>query len=348
MMKTKNHLTVVNPQKKLNIMENSRKISYFGFILSFLILSLTACQENIVEPNANDTPTYQTEQIYPITDFTTLPETGRPDNTLSTRGDLADIDDVPAVRTGSSIHCHGTPYECKKMYMDFFRKPLKPGQRVGVQTPVSLDLENMAINHQNCYRYYSQVGVMDFCGYIGKDREHPLNIETNGNYRIQVSALSNNRNLDVFVFKHRLFSDGRVDTTVVAYSTLPAGHTETLHLTEAGYYTIVVDEKVSNPVGSDYILSVSKNTPIKTTPILRTDGTLVYQFSLVSPPSNNEYLIGWSFKKKISRQWVDLGSYGYQNTFIFSCSSCDYLVSPVYQSTIVNATREGSGTLIRP
>lgn len=350
-MKASTHFrySFVNSLKKTNIMKLKTFPKTALLFCTLLLSSLTACKEDAVAPDSFDLQPAQVvenKQIYPVTDITAIAENGRPITTLSTRGDLADIDDVPVVKTGSTIHCHGTPYQCVMMNLEHFRtrNSIKPGQRLGIYDPLSLD--GYDYNNYECYRQHFNVGVIEVCGYKGKDKEHPLYIETAGNYRLQLTPRFNSRNLDLFVYKLTVRPTGKIDTSVVAMSILPAGQTETIHLTEAGFYTIVVDDKSPSVSQSDYILALSHNTAVRTIPILLSDNSLVYQFT--APSSSYKMLIGWNFKRKISGVLTDLGTYPTNSTFRFSCEMCDYYVSPVYYNTSTGLEEEGAATVIKP
>jgi hypothetical protein len=320
----------------------SSKTAFLTLVL--LCLSLNACQkENIA---LTETPSV-TEQDFPITDIIALDDKTPikfPTGGLDTRGDLPDIDDVPVVVTGIIINCDLTPVECAKLKLEGrVINAIKPGQRLGIAGPLTLA---GAGNQYRCYRYITDEGIRDFCGYNSNDKDHPLNITANGNYRIQLSAINDNTNLDMFIYRHTVKSNGDIDTTVVAYSNLPAGMTETIHLTKKGYYTIVVDGKAVSTNSSGYVLSVSSDTDVRVRPILTSDNELVYQFR--SLPQVGLELKYWSFRKKVLGQWIELGRFDPTSTFGFSCNSCDYLVSPVYLKTATNTLIEGEGTLFRP
>ena len=346
-MKTYFVLDCVSPKNEMITMKGNLTHRVLTLTFTLLLLSFHSCREDAVLPSPSDVPT--SKAIYPTDNVIIIEDSGRPSNTLETRGVIADIDDVTVARAGGSTIIGGLDSFFNKMHNRPGR--ISIGMRIGISDTISLNLRDNTFNDYNCYR----INANDFCGYIGKDRDHALNISENGNYRIQVTPLSNTRNLDVFVYKHVLLPNGIIDSTVVASSTLPAGKTETVQLTEAGYYTIVVDEKVSTPRGSDYILAVSRNTPVVTTPILKGDGTLAYQFSLKHPVSFqlDKTLIAWSLKKKIvapfGGRWSDLGEYPVTSTFIFTDMSADYAIAPVYKNRIYpNTITVGDGTLIRP
>jgi hypothetical protein len=350
----------VNYQKNSNLMKvvNHSKIGFFTLLLFFF--SFNACQKDAASPAISESipmTELKSEKAYPIDNITPIyeiPKNQRLSSGLQMRGELADIEDVPVVTSGSTINCHGTPEQCLIIYLENLRflNAIKPGQRLGIYSSLSLHNANVAqnINNYTCYRYISEVGIRDFCGYIGKDKDHPFNIKTDGNYRIQLTPKNTTRNLDLFVYKLEV-KNGEIDTTLVAFSTLPAGKTETIHLTKKGYYTIVVDERVSNSIGSDYILAVSGDTRVKTIPILQENNELVYQFALkpnLSPSNNDNQLVAWSFQRKINGVLTDLGYYPVNSTFNFLCETCDYLVAPVYAHKITGKIEEEAATLLRP
>ncbi len=346
-MKTRTLFSFVNLQKKTNIMKSNYFPKTVICTLALSLLSLIACQKDAVAPDTFDTTTaVENKPLYAVNDITDIAETGRLLSSLTTRGDLADIEDTPVITTGSTINCIGTPYQCASSYLEFLRtiNAIKPGQRLGVYD--ALALTGNSRNDYECYTQHTQVGVMQLCGYKGKDKDHPLHIKTTGNYRVQLTPKYNDRNLDMFIYKHTVRPNGKIDTTVVAMSTMSEGQTETVHLTEEGFYTIVVDSKTSSPHNTDYILAVSNNTPVKTIPIVLIDNTLVYQFT--APSTSYKMLYGWNFKRKISGVLTDLGTYPANYTFRFSCETCDYLVSPVYYNTHTGHLEEGDATVVRP
>lgn len=347
-MKTFFCANTVNPKNHILTMKTTLFPKVLFLTLALILINFTSCQKDAIAPTTENSTLINSEQVFAVEDIVSLGDMGRPVSSIQTRGDLPDIDDVPVVTSGIIINCGGTPYECaiERLETQRFINAIKVGQRLGVYDNLAL---SSSTSKYNCYRHYSDIGVRDFCGYIGKEKDHALNIKTNGNYRIQLTPKSSTRNLDLFIYKHTVAPNGYIDSTLVSFSTLPAGLTETVHLKEAGYYTIVVDEKVSNPTGSDYILSVSTNTPVITVPILRSDNTLIYQF-IQNPASatKSRQLIAWNFKRKIGGVMTDLGNYSPFSTFRFTCSTCDYLVSPVYYNTNTGLNEEGTATVIRP
>jgi hypothetical protein len=311
-----------------------------------LLLSFNACQKENVQTIKSDTVDF-VESLYPIKDIIKLDDGTkmRPDpGILQTRGELADIEDVPVVTSGVISRCGGTPEQCLTLYLEDTHRAnsIKPGQRQGIYNGLSLD-DLEGFNKYNCYRSTTR----SYCGYTGKDKDHPLNISSDGNYRIQLSAKNADRNLDLFVYQHRVI-DSRIDTILVASSILHAGKTETIHLTEKGYYTLVVDEKTPHSIGSDYFIAVSLNTPVKAIPIVKSNNDLLYQFQHVLPSSQNLTFSSWAFRVKVNGVWQSMGNFPITTTFSFLCNTCDYLVSPVYINQSTGLTEEGSATLIRP
>jgi hypothetical protein len=341
---------IVNQVKNSITMKSAPFPKLALLIFGLVFISINACQRENIEISASEALAIEDNlSPYPITDIIKIDDSNvHPAARLPTRGGLPDIEDVPVVTSGSTINCQGTPEQCAEIYLQNLRfvNAIKPGQRLGVFGSLNLNAAP-DVNNYNCYRYISNVGILDFCGYVGKDKDHPLNLDANGNYRIQLSPKNANRNLDLFVYEHK-FVNGEIDTTLVAYSVLPAGETETVHLTKKGHYTIVVDEKNANSAGSDYVLSVSNNTPVKAVPILTASNNLNYQFKYAFNLKQGIKLIAWSFRKKINGNWTPVGNYTTNSTFKFGCGTCDYLVSPVYFNEYTGFVEEGDATLFRP
>ena len=341
--------TIFNLQNKTTTMKIRTHLAVKGTIAFLFLLSLNACQKDFTAPSVVTEAPLQTHQLYAIDKITSISDDlidPHQPSILSTRGTLPDIEDELVIVVGGSINCIGNPDSCLESAIKL-RMGLRidVGQRIGNLSALTL---NMGFNRKTCYRHYSEVGVMDMCGYTGKENNHVLDIKTDGNYRVQLSPKHTARNLDMFIYKYTPnYTTHRIDTALVAFSTLLAGKTETVHLTKKGYYTIVVDEHELSGTTSNYTLSVSENTDIKTTPILYNDD-LIYQFQSIKTLNPNTQLAAWNFKRKINGVLTNLGNYYPNNTFSFSCTTCDYLVSPVYINTLTGNTMEGAATMIRP
>jgi hypothetical protein len=340
----------VNHQKKTNLMKVTMRSKIGVFTLFLLLFGFNACQKDV---NVEDNPSYITKKPVsyreiPAGDIIPIEDNARQSPfDASPRAELADIEDVPVVTPGVISNCGGT--EDQKILCSLsFRNvnSIKPGQRKGIIDNLNT---NGGTSVTSCYNYNNQ----NVCGYIGKEALHPLFIGQDGNYRLQLTPKNPDRDFDVFVYKLSVLNTV-IHRTLVAHSVLPQGQTETLHITEDGVYDIVVDEypNKNGQVGvgdGNYILSLSPNTLIKTTPTYnKATDNVTYQFSLKSIKVGFQ-LKCWLFRKKIGNNWVNLGTYAPNDNFLFSCGTCDYLVSPIYESLIANTPpSEGKGTVIRP
>jgi hypothetical protein len=317
------------------------------FALIVLLLSLNACQKDAFAPSFEE-PMLQTPTSFDVQNIVAIPDV--PDAhqpaALGIRNNIPDIKDTLMPTIEVAIACFGTPDFCLELGLKVRRaNSIKQGNRIGKLNTVNL--EGNAFNSKNTYTYFSLGGVVAMGGYNGKERRHPLNIEADGNYRIQMSPLSPTRNLDMFVYKLEV-NNGQIDSTLVAFGTLPAGQTETVHITKKGYYTIIVDEKNAAGIDSDYLLAVSPFVNIKTTSSMQ-NSSLVYKFDLLTSISIYN-LTGWVFKKKINGVWTNVGTYAPNLSFTFGCNTCDYLVAPVFDLNTTPAVEiiEGTSTLIHP
>jgi hypothetical protein len=319
------------------------------FALIVLLFSLNACQKDAIAP-AIEASSLQTPSSIDVQNIVTVPDVPDARQTLSlgTRNNIPDIKDTLMPTIDVLIACFGTPDVCLEAGLKVRRaNSIKPGNRIGLLNTVNL--EGNAINLKTIYNYIAPNGggAVSMVGYNGKERRHPLNIEADGNYRIQMSPLSPTRNLDMFVYKLEV-KNGQIDSTLVAFGTLPAGQTETVHITKKGYYTIIVDEKNAAGSDTDYLLAVSPHTLTKATSFIQ-NNSLVYKFDLVVGISIYTHT-GWAFKKKINGVWTDVGTFAPTTSFIFGCSTCDYLVAPVFDLNTTPAVEiiEGTSTLIHP
>jgi hypothetical protein len=320
-------------------------VSIFAFIV--LLFSLNACQKDAIAPSFEE-PMLQTPTSFDVQNLVTVPDLpdAHQSTALGTRNNIPDIKDTLMPTIDVAIACFGTPDFCLEAGLKVRKmNSIKLGNRIGKLNTVNL--EGNAFNFKTTYNYISPGGAVSMGGYNGNERRHPLNIETDGHYRIQMSPLSPTRNLDMFVYKLEV-KNGQIDSTLVAFGTLPAGQTETVHITKKGYYTIIVDEKNAAGSDTDYLLAVSPHTLTKATSFIQ-NNSLVYKFDLVVGISIYTHT-GWAFKKKINGVWTNVGTYAPNTTFIFGCATCDYLVAPIFDLNTTPAVEiiEGTSTLIHP
>jgi hypothetical protein len=327
------------------------RLAFLALLL--ILIGFNACQnDQILENNPsliNEKPSNYKE--IPAGDIVPIEDNHRYDPSQATpRAELADIEDVPVVRVGGIVVvCTGTEDEVLLCILS--RRGInniRTGERLGVLDNLNTNIHGT--NVTSCYTY----GGQKVCGYVGKENLHPLTLGVAGNYRIQLTPKNPNRDFDVFVYRLTVLNKV-ITRTLVGYSTFSQGKTETVNIvaTEYGVYDVVVDEypNKNGQVGQgdgNYILSLSSKTDIHTTTNYNKNTDEVsYQFSLKSLPLNNQ-LYGWLFRKKQGATWLNLGVYNATNNFTFSCGSCDYLVSPIYQHINTGVKTEGTATVIRP
>ena len=314
-----------------------------------LLFSLNACQKESISPFSNEETLVQSEKataLQNIVSIPDMPKTNQPLELGTRAADLSDIKDTLVPTIEPIITCLVFNDDCIETQLKLRRiNSIKPGYRIGKLSTVNLESPLLA-NRKSVYTYHSDQGVLAMGGYHGKESGHPLNIAADGHYRIQMSPLSATHNLDVFVYKLEV-KNNKIDSTLVTYSTLPAGETETVHITKKGCYTIVVDEKSAAGLNTDYLLAVSPYTSIKTTSFMQ-NSDLIYKFELLIGISIY-HQTGWSFRKKINGVWTNLGTFPTESNFVFNnCSTCDYLVAPIFRNNVSGEIVEGKATLIHP
>jgi hypothetical protein len=321
------------------------------FALVALLFSLNACQKESINPISGDVTasTTTTQNLKNETidvSAITIPERASA-TTLTTRADLSDIKDVIPANSEIIIACVGTPKVCTETRLGIRRaNTIKPGERIGVSSAVSLS-SAPASNRKEIYSRSTDAGVMAYGTYKGKDNHHPLNITADGDYRIQMTPINTNRNLDMFIYKLEVRDNGSIDSTLVEIGRLPSGKTETVHLRKKGFYTIIIDEELASNTGAAYMLAVSPamNTNTKVT---LSNNNLIYDFDVIVGISI-ENLSGWTFKRKVNSDWVDLGTFAATSTFVFlNAPNSDYLVAPVFTNNVTGTTRTAAFTMIRP
>jgi hypothetical protein len=329
-----------------------KNVSLFALIV--LLFSLNACQKDAISPIADvETTTNSTLSATDLTNLKTsefvkvpaIPETNDSKTLLTRSTDKSDIQDVyPNTSSDFQVYCTVFNDDCIATQLSLRNfNSIKEGTRIGKLSTVNLEGSNLR-NAKNTYISHTNVGVIAMGGYNGKENRHPFKIEEDGNYRIQLTPLSATRNLDVFVYKLTP-RNGEIDSTLVAYGTLPAGKTETVHIGKKGYYTIIVDEKDAYGTDTNYMLSVSQHTSVKTTPILQY-GELSYKFDNIYPFGSYSHT-GWNIKGRTSGSWINLGNFTAGSILTFtSCNSCDYLVTPLFSYS--GNVLEGTPTMVHP
>jgi hypothetical protein len=257
-----------------------------------------------------------------------------------------DLEDVPEVTAGQALQlsCILNPNGCDDELM--IGSPPVPnsidrGKRLGIADRQHLDA---GTNKIHSYKLPTRT----VSGFVAKERTYYLKLPTNvanANYRIQLSPKFANRDVDIFVYKMSVVN-GVLVRTLKAWGINGPGLTETLHLSESGYYELIVDSQ-SATLGNDYILSVSKNTAIKTNTRI-VNNKVQYQFSTQSV-LGLETLIGWRIQRvgsSVATVYTPVNLF-----FIFGCSNtCHYYITPVYRNTRTNQVVEHIEltTVIRP
>jgi hypothetical protein len=257
-----------------------------------------------------------------------------------------DLEDVPEVTAGQALQlsCIQNPNGCDDDLMT--GNPPVPnsidrGKRLGIADRQHLDA---GTNRIHSYKLPSRT----VSGFIAKERTYYLKLPSNvvnGNYRVQLSPKYANRDVDIFVYKLSVVN-GVLVRTLKAWGINGPGLTETLHLSESGYYELIVDSQ-SSTLGNDYILSVSQNTRIKTNTRI-VNNKVQYQFA-TNPVLGFETLIGWRIQRAgspVATVFTPVNLF-----FIFGCSNtCHYFITPVYRNTKTNQVIEHLEltTVIRP
>jgi hypothetical protein len=257
-----------------------------------------------------------------------------------------DLEDVPEVTAGQALQlsCIQNPNHCDDDLMTGntpVPNSIDRGKRLGIADRQHLDA---GTNRIHSYKLPTRTVT----GFVAKERTYYLKLPNNvanANYRVQLSPKYNNRDVDIFVYKLSVVN-GKLVRTLKAWGINRPGLTETLHLSESGYYELVVDSQ-SPTLGNDYILSVTKNTAIKTTTRI-VNNKVQYQFA-TTPNLGLETLIGWRIQRAgstIAQTFTPVQLY-----FIFPCSNtCHYQITPVYRNRHTNQVVEHleMTTTIRP
>ena len=340
-------------------MKKIRAFSY-PFCLILLIVFLLSCK---AKPEDTSPTTLKIQDVaagslVALKDASIAAQTAEKSKT----GDIEDVTSPPAGTAALTETCDkvcGTfeaKYDCPNLceLMRFVQTwEIKMGDRLGNKT--AQDVQDVCgVNTVGSAFSSYGVGATVFSGYTGKEKAFRLVINETGNYRIQVSATDKTKNFDLFIFKndHATMANNLLDKKkLVKWNQNPTGQTETVHLTEKGHYFIVLDELAASATSCQYgsfILSVSPNTDVVTNTTVETN-RLLYDFTLLKTPESAE-LLAWSFRKSTTTptDLVPVIRYPKSCRFSFDCSSCDYLVAPVFKNTKTGAYFEGAATVIRP
>lgn len=258
-----------------------------------------------------------------------------------------DLEDVPEVTDGAALRasCVINPDGCDDDLMlggneNPVPNSIAVGKRLGI-----VDVQNLNNGNNNSNRYTLPNGRL-LTGFNANERIVYLKIPQNGKYRIQLSLNNSNRDIDIFAYKLGVVNGQIVKTGMKAWGINSAGRTETFHLTEKGYYMLILDSQ--QPASdNNYVLSVSKNTTISTNTRI-VNNKVAYQFVSSKPTLGFETLVQWRFQQRgstIANYYTNLNAF-----WAFPCRNCDWLVTPVYRNTQTGQLVEHSEmtTLIRP
>jgi hypothetical protein len=333
------------------------------FITSFLVLCFYACQKEASDLLLSENKSMLLTDEIPADNITGIQTTAfrmppiKPlpvraeDDEVSVVGDIEDViappaGTAPATESCDKI-CPSFPgvKNCENL-CELIRLSktwdIKPGQRFGLKNTQSICTVTTSGSAFSCYKSKKH----QYCGYEGKEKVFPLTLENEGNYRVQVSSSSAQKDVDVFIYKK---SDTDDERELVAQSRFSTGLTETIHLTEKGSYHIFIDEytKKSDCQDGGFTVAVSQNTNIVAKPF-RSGNHLAYQLSVLKLPASAQ-LVKWAFRVQNTEGGISEPIfYTATRCFTFLGSQNDYLVSPVYLNTATNETFEGARTLLHP
>jgi hypothetical protein len=264
-----------------------------------------------------------------------------------------DIEDVAEITSGAEIIdlCLTAPNGCQ--FGESLKFRLAPGQRIGkagikdnnnpnLSSPTAPQNLNSGTNIRSKYTLNGRT----LTTLKGKEHIYQTELQTDGNYRLQLSPKFANRDVDLFVFRLSLVN-GVIQKTLVQWSINGVGKTETLHLKQKGYYEIVVDSE-SDANGNEYTLMLSKNTPIQTQTALY-NNTIVYKFTAPTGRSGiiPETLTSLRFRRAgVTRTFT--GAAALTTYYLFDCSTCDYLVTAIYRNNVTGQLTEYYATMLRP
>ena len=270
----------------------------------FLVL-LSACQKENQE-NLLDTPldTSKSEllkaemthnQNVEVIDIESLVKTNR--RAPAAQEPPGDLEDVPEVTDGAALRasCVSNPNGCDDdLMVGGNENPVPNSIAVGKRLGIA-GVQNLNNGNDNIKSYTLPTGKI-LTGFNARERVSYLKIPQNGKYRIQLSANNGNRDVDIFVYKLGVVNGQIVKTGMKAWGINASGFTETIHLTEKGYYMLILDSQQSGN-NNNYVLSVSKNTTISTNTRI-VNNKMAYQFVSSQPNLGFETFVQWRFQQR--------------------------------------------------
>jgi hypothetical protein len=337
-------------------------------LITLFFIGLYACQKEATNLLSSDQKSSLDTEAIPTDNITDIQEAAfrmssykplrvRIEEDVSIVGDIDDVIAPPAGTAPATDSCEKLcptfpgvtecDYLCHLIRLSK-NWDIKPGQRFGVKNVQDVCTVETAGSAFSCY----QSPIQQFCGYDGREKVFPMTLDKEGNYRIQVSSNSSEKDFDVFVYKKTTSGTQQKtsdDKELVAHSRFSRGLTETIHLTEKGRYHIFIDEysKGAGCEDGSFKIAISANTNILTKPIKR-GNRLIYRFEVLKIPASAQ-LVKWSFRVKNTEGEVSEPIlYAANQSFRFSASQNDYVVSPIYCNTATNEIFEGATTLFRP
>ena len=304
---------------------------------------------NCIKPDNNGNITIEDSPIPPAAELKTrLVDGGDVDDVVLEPASSAPDDDCDKV-------CFTFPgvENCDALCELLWRsrpQEMKTGARIGV-----METESQCPTYPYASAFKAYILNKDsLTGYMAKERSFPFTIEKDGNYRVQMTPLSANKNLDLFIFKKRGTGTGQGTTDIknlAAWSTQPEGMTETIYLTDKGRYHIILDEKGGNNncTEGNFILSISANTDLVFNPLLYR-GKLSYYITTFKKPSADKPIAAWGIRQRKDGNVGPLIYYVAMPYILyhFPCKTCDYIIAPVYINPVTRELTMGEGATFRP
>jgi hypothetical protein len=313
-----------------------QKIKIRSLTAALLLLIIGACQkQNQEETVVPPSPNLIKVQLNPTLSAraATLTEGG--------------VEDVEVVTTGipkaqlEDVQCIQNPASCSDVLVGSMVSDsvIMPGFRLGVKRLQNLNRVSNAIT-----KYDLPSGRVE--DYNAHQKTFRLKLLTDSTYRIQVTPKDSNRNVDAFIYKLAV-KEGRIVQNLIAWGIHPAGKSETMTISGAGYYLIVVDAQ-SEQLDNNFLISVSRHTPIGVQSKVKSGIT---EYQLDAPPylnQNKDKWVGWSFRK-VGLFNAPSEYFSKDAPFAFNCT-CDWLITPIYQNqqTGLQAPYQTLATVIRP
>jgi hypothetical protein len=324
-----------------------QKLKIRSLTAGLVLLIIGSCQKqnqedsfNPTNPNTDETLLQRSANLIQVQlnanlleKAATLEEGGEEDVEVVTTG-------IPKVQL-SDVQCIQNPAACPDVLSGSMVSDsvIMPGFRLGVRRQQNLNGGSNSITEYNlpCRRVN---------GYNAHEKTFRLKLLTDSTYRIQVTPKEATRNVDAFIYK-LVVKQGKIVRKLMTWGIHPAGKSETMEISGAGYYLIVVDAQ-SEQLDNDFLISVSSHTRIG---IQSKIDNGITEYQLNAPPYLNhkkDKWIGWSFRK-VGLFNAPSEYFSKDAPFAFNCT-CDWLVTPIYQNqqTGLQAPYKTLTTVIRP